>query len=377
MCYEEREALIEQHCLKMLEHLPIAVFIVDASGRPIYMNRSALGLLGKGLEEIGPQDRVGDLPKVFMAYVAGTDTLYPVERSPLARGLTGEISTVDDMEIRQQGHTIPLEVSAAPIFDEKGEIAFAIAVLRDIGDRKKVDRELSQRRNELESLIAQVRAGRRRLQILSRRRIEVQEAERRGLARELHDEIGQALTAIKIHLQTAMRLPEAVPVESYLTEGIGIVERVLDQVRNLSLDLRPSMLDDLGLMASLRWYLDRQSQTSGIKIGFIGDPSIERLPQEIETTCFRLVQEALTNVLRHARASEVHVEVTSVESGLKLVIRDNGIGFDVADAMEHARSGESSGLLGMEERAFLAGGEIDLKSDLGKGTEIRVVIPRG
>ena len=377
MWHEKRQALIEKHSLKMLEHLPLAVFIVDASGRPLYMNRFALNLLGKSLEEIGSRDRVGNLPEVFMAYVAGTDTVYPGERTPLAVALTGETSTVDDMEIRRQGQTIPLEVSAAPIFDEKGEIAFAIAVFKDVADRKKTERELSLRRNELESLILKARAGRRRLQILSRKRIEVQEAERGGIARELHDEIGQALTAIKINLQAAMGVSEAQSVAEYLKEGIEVVERVLQQVRNLSLDLRPSMLDDLGLTASLRWYLDRQSQASGIKIVFMGDPSIKRLPQEVETTCYRIVQEALTNVIRHARASEVRIEVAPVNKGLELVIRDNGMGFDLSEAMEHARAGESSGLLGMEERALLAGGEINIKSRSGKGTEIRVVIPGG
>ncbi len=375
MWHEEKEALIEKHSLKMLEQLPVAVLIVEASGRPLYMNRSARNLLGMGLQDLDPEAGIGDLSKVFCAHAAGTDELYPRERSPLAKALTGEISTINDMEIRQQGQTIPLEVSAAPIFDEKGEVSFAIAVFKDIADRKKAERDLSQRRNELDRLIAKARAGRRRLEILSRKRIEVQEAERRGIARELHDEIGQALTAIKINLQAAMGVSGAEPVESYLTEGIGIVERVLQQVRNLSLDLRPSMLDDLGLMASLRWYLDRQSQTSGIKIEFIGDPSIKRLPQEIETTCYRIVQEALTNVLRHARASGIYVKVAPVKKGLGLIIRDNGIGFDVSDAMENARSGGSSGLLGMEERALLAGGEINLKSRPGKGAEIRVFIP--
>ena len=377
MWHNRRQALIKKHSFEMLEHLPVAVFIIDASGSPLYMNRLALNLLGNRLEEISPDERVNDLPEVFVPYLAGTDTPYPQERSPLARALAGEVSTVDDMEIRYRGQTIPLELSAAPIFDEKGEIEFAIAVLRDIGDRKKVDRELRQRRRELEGLIAQTRAGRRRLQILSRKRIEVQEAERRRISRELHDEIGQALTAIKIQLQAAMALSEVQPVDDYLKETIDVVERVLQQVRNISLDLRPSMLDDLGLMASLRWYLDRQSQISGIKIEFVGDPSIERFTPEMETTCFRIVQEALTNVLRHAQATEVHVEVARCDGGLKLVMRDNGIGFDLSDAMEHARSGDSSGLLGMEERALVAGGELDITSDPEKGTEITLVIPTG
>jgi len=216
---EEREALFEKHFLKMLEQLPVAVLIVDVSGRPLYINRSAQNLLGMGLQDLDPEIGVNDLSKVFSAHMAGTDQLYPREPFPLSKALTGEISTVDDVEIRQQGQTIPVEVSAAPIFDDKGEISFVIAVFKDIADRKKVERELKQRRNELERLIARARAGRRRLQILSRKRIEVQEAERHGLARELHDEIGQALTAIKIHLQAATRVPGAAPVESYLTRG--------------------------------------------------------------------------------------------------------------------------------------------------------------
>ena len=92
MWHEERLALIEKHCLKMFEQLPLAVLIVDSSGRPLYMNRLALNLLGKGLEEIGSRDRVGDLPKVFMAYVAGTDTIYPGDRTPLAKALTASLS---------------------------------------------------------------------------------------------------------------------------------------------------------------------------------------------------------------------------------------------------------------------------------------------
>jgi PAS domain-containing protein len=151
---EARQALDEKHCLKMLEHLPVAVLIAEVSGRPLYMNRSARNLLGMGLQDLDPEAGIGDLLKVFCAHVAGTNQLYPRERSPLAKALTGEISTVDDMEIRHQGQTIPLEVSASPIFDEKGEVAFAIAVFKDIADRKKEERDLSQRRNELERLIA-------------------------------------------------------------------------------------------------------------------------------------------------------------------------------------------------------------------------------
>ncbi len=107
MGYEERQAVVEKHSLKMLEYLPVAVLIVEVSGRPLYMNRSARNLLGMGLQDLDPETGIGDLSKVFCAHTAGTDELYPRERSPLAKALTGEISTVDDMEIRQQGHSGP------------------------------------------------------------------------------------------------------------------------------------------------------------------------------------------------------------------------------------------------------------------------------
>jgi signal transduction histidine kinase len=224
-------------------------------------------------------------------------------------------------------------------------------------------------------LFGQVRAARERLQILSQRMMEVQEAERRHIARELHDEIGQVLTAVKVNLEAMQRLRGKGPLSVRVGDSIGIVERAIQEVRNLSLDLRPSVLDDLGLVAALRWQADRQAQRGGIVVQFVADPPELRAPPDIETACFRVAQEALTNVVRHAQARQIRVEVRHRGADLELLIQDDGVGFDLAAARERASREASFGLLGMEERVQLAGGQIVIESAPGRGTTIRVRFP--
>ncbi len=225
------------------------------------------------------------------------------------------------------------------------------------------------------SLFEQVRSDRERLQTLSSRLIEAQEAERRHLAYELHDEIGQALTAVKINLQASQR-SLGMTGDSYpIQESITIVDEALHQVRNLALDLRPSLLDDLGLLAALRWYLDRQSQRTSMTINLVCGAFASALPTKLETVCFRIVQEALTNITKHARATTITVQLNQHDAKLHLSIQDDGIGFDVPAARSRASRGASLGLLGMEERATLVGGQLHIRSMLGQGTEIHVAFP--
>ena len=201
------------------------------------------------------------------------------------------------------------------------------------------------------------------------------EAERRNLARELHDEIGQALTAVKINLQAIAQAATTDAPRNRLEENIEIVSRILQQVRDLSLDLHPSLLDDLGLVPALRWYVDRIAQRAELNAEFIADNAMPRPPTNLETTCFRISQEALTNIQRHARAKRVRVELRAAHDELQLTIQDDGIGFDTPAAMERAAGGMSLGLLGMQERAELAGGRLEIESALHYGTRIRAVFP--
>ncbi len=224
-------------------------------------------------------------------------------------------------------------------------------------------------------LFHQVRTGGERLRTLSHQLLKAQEEERRRIARELHDEIGQSLTAVKINLQGATGGKSARSSSSYLRESVGLIDVVLRQVRNLSLDLRPSVLDDLGLAASVRSHLDRTSRRAGFVGSFAADPPEIRLLPEIETECFRVVQEALTNVVRHAGARRVEVTLFRRGDLLELVVQDDGAGFDVAAARRRAARGGSLGLLGMQERAALLGGAITIEAVPGRGTKVHLRIP--
>lgn len=214
-----------------------------------------------------------------------------------------------------------------------------------------------------------------KLQVLSRRLVEAQETERRNIARELHDEIGQALTVTQLHLQEMLQSPGADGLKPRLNQSLKEVERVLEQVQDISLDLRPSMLDDLGLEPALVWLTNRQAELAGLKGKVRADALARRLDTVIETECFRIAQEALTNVVRHAQACTVTVELRAEDEQLHLRVRDDGIGFAVVAAREKAVMGASLGLLSMEERAVLRGGGLEFTSSPNEGTEVHAWFP--
>jgi PAS domain S-box-containing protein len=213
------------------------------------------------------------------------------------------------------------------------------------------------------------------LRTLSRQLLQVQEDDRRAIARDLHDEIGQSLTAIKLNVERAQRASDLAARDRIMKDCLQITEGVLNQVRNLSLDLHPSILDDLGLAYALKWYADRQAERAGLKIEVAADPSLPRLSRDIEIGCFRIAQEALTNVVRHAKASRAVVTLLRGMRRVALRVRDNGVGF-VVDAASSSGYGEASvGLASMQERARLLGGEVRVTSRLGHGTEVIATLP--
>jgi signal transduction histidine kinase len=214
-----------------------------------------------------------------------------------------------------------------------------------------------------------------KLQVLSHRLVEVQETERRHIARELHDEIGQSLTVAEMNLHAALRSPNTAAKKQRLEESIQAVERVLEQVHDLSLNLRPSILDDLGLEPALRWYTHRQAALTGLQAEFNAASLENRLDLVIETECFRVAQEALTNVVRHSQARAVTVDLSQRNGHLHLLVRDDGVGFDVIALRNEAVQGASLGLLSMEERTSLAGGGLEFNSGPGKGTEVHAWFP--
>jgi len=209
------------------------------------------------------------------------------------------------------------------------------------------------------------------LQLLSRQLLQAQEAERRSIARELHDEIGQQLTGISLMLSSslqdasALNLPELTSIRAQVRDLIG-------RLRNISLDLRPTILDDLGLLPALIWLFERYTSQTNVSVRFehLGVEG-QRFQVEVETTAYRIVQEALTNGARHAGVSEVVVRLWVDEDTLWVVITDQGRGFD----RQRIDTRVSSGLAGMQERVALLGGELTIESVEGRGTQLTAALP--
>jgi signal transduction histidine kinase len=201
------------------------------------------------------------------------------------------------------------------------------------------------------------------------------ELERRHIARELHDEIGPSLTALKINLVLVDRGAEPAAQAARLADSLRITQHILDGVRRLSLDLRASLLDDMGLAPAVRSYVRAQAERAGIEAQVTVDAEIPAMPHALSTAVFRVAQEAVTNVLRHAHARHLSVRVSAADGWLVLVVQDDGVGFDVAAARRRATEGGSLGILVMEEHVELAGGRAVIESAPNRGTEIIARFP--
>jgi PAS domain S-box-containing protein len=220
-------------------------------------------------------------------------------------------------------------------------------------------------------LFEQVRAGRARLAVLSQRLLEVQEAERRRIARELHDEVGQGLTGLKLVLDGVERLPPDA-ARARLRDMQDLVNELLARIRDLSLDLRPGMLDDLGLLPAFLCLFERYSAQTNVHVAFEHSGLDRRFSPEVETAAYRIVQEALTNVARHADVRRATVRAWADGSTVTVQVADEGIGFDPSVALSTANS---SGVMGMRERAALLGGHLTLESVPGSGTRLCAEFP--
>ncbi|HTK80786.1 MAG TPA: PAS domain S-box protein [Bacteroidota bacterium] len=335
----------ERRFRALIEHSSDAIALITEEGMVRYCSASIERMLGYAPEELLGQNCFS--------------IVHPADRHHVTEAVSGILKSPEH-PVTYQARL--MERSGKPIWTENtltnlltDESVGAIVInFRDITERK--DNE-------------------ERLEHLSRRLIEIQETERRHIACELHDEIGQALSAVKINLQAVQRGLDTETVAARLRENVEIVDTALTQVRNLSLDLRPSILDDLGIVAALRWYLDRVAQRSGFQAQFTSRGIETRLPSGLETTCFRITQEALTNIVRHSHARNVEVEFWKTGMNVHLIIRDDGVGFAPEEAKKNAARGSSLGILGMYERAALAGGIIKFNSHPNQGTEIIAHFP--
>lgn len=290
----------------------------------------------------------------------------PEERAQLRRLLAGIAPASpalerDAQETDASGAARRMHWSARGMFGPGGALMEIQAVGRDV--------------TELRRAMDALGAARERLQRLSRRLLEVQEAERSSLARELHDDIGQGLTALKLNLESLASARSGTASRTRVGEALETARHMIERVRQLSLSLRPLQLDDLGLAAALRSHLDRQAKLARLEPHFDIQEAPGKLPPEIETACFRVAQEAINNIARHARARNVWLRLFVAGERLALSVRDDGIGFDVEAAQRRAAAGESLGVVSMEERVALVGGTFQIHSAPEQGTVVVASFP--
>jgi len=350
------EALRESELLfrAVFEGVDEAVAVVTPDRRILDLNGSAVRMLGYSRDEL----------RGASTEVAHVDHQHFVEFGQrIAAVFTLGKSAHLDFELRRRGGEIfPTEHTVSLLKGATGEPIGIVSVIRDITERRKAE--------------AILRESREQLRALSKELIDTMETERRHLARGLHDDIGQLLTAVRLNLQTAQRTTDAGTAAELLNESLAVIDKGIEAVRGLALDLRPPLLDDLGLASALRWYLNRHATRAGLAVNLVTCGLNCRLPADVETACFRVAQEAVTNVARHASARNVEVEVRCEGGWADLFIRDDGVGFDVA---ERARRIESVGLLVMRERVLLLGGEIVIDSVPERGSVVwaRFPLPPG
>lgn len=328
----------------ILENTSDFVVTTTVDGRGVYMNRAARELLGVA-SDMDLKDWRG-----LAAYTE--ESLEVLHHQVLPATLCTGTWSGEAVVVNPAGGEIPISQVLIAHKKEGGRADYISVIARDISEQKKAAEAL---------------------QNLSHRVLNAQEQERRNLARELHDELGQVLSALKMTLQNGQRRPANLAVR--VEESVAMVQTALEQVRTLSRNLRPPMLDELGLVAALRWYVKQQMQLMEVEIELTAEVPPHRFPLEIETACFRVVQEALTNILRHAQARHVWVELRYLDGQLHLLVQDDGVGFDVEAAFAQIVEGKSSGLLGMRERAQLVSGQVQVISIAGVGTEIRAMFP--
>lgn len=325
------------------------IYLYDAAGRYLYANPAGAEALGmKPADLMGRHWRQLGLPEEVMA---------PFEAHRHSVMTSGETVVAEILFPAAEGIR-NYEYILTPVVGERGDVEAVVCNVRDITQRK----EKETARQKTEGI----------MRALSLQSMQLHEEERKRIARELHDEIGQMLSIIKVNLQQLRRTPDREVHESLLEKSVETLGQTLQQIRRLSHDLRPSILDDLGLEAALRWFIDYRLQGTGIIPQFTSDTQGGRFPDDIETACFRFVQEALTNTLRHAKAGHIDVALKQTPKELRLMVKDDGVGFDLPAVREEALRGSHLGLLGMQERIRTAGGRIRIETARGEGCRIEI-----
>ncbi len=392
----------EERFRTLFEVGPVAIYSCDSSGMIQQFNRRVVELWGREPKLGDGGDRFCGSFKLFRP----SGALIPRPKSPMADVLSGKLAEIVDLEAifeRPDGSRITCIVNIRALKDPAGKITGAINCFYDITGRKqaeamqrrleviaasngKLENEIIRRRVVEKSLkeseqyknemLIQSRHMQQQLRSLSRQVLSAQEDERKRISRELHDIIAQTLTGVNVQL-TALAKASVLNPKDFnrkIARTQLLVEKSVSTVHEFARELRPAVLDDLGLIPALHSFMKKFSAKTGIRAHLTAVAAVEKLEISRRTVLFRVAQEALTNVDRHANASQVEVNIRKISDGISMKIHDDGKSFSV-DGMFEAKGGNRLGLLGMRERLEMIGGDFDIKSVAGKGTTVIAQIP--
>ena len=354
MIMDRNNTAISQPWQSIFDALSEAVCLLDLEGRILNYNRALVELLKK------PADQI--LGFSCCQLVHGNPE--PIPGCPVSR--MRRSLRRETLVLSLNGRT--LHLSADPFFDESGRLIGAVHIISEIPEERKVEEGFKKQSREQEGQSGELRTSRDRLRLLFRGLMEVRETERQRIVRELQDEVGQALFTVKVNLLAALTFPGPPDRSIPVNESIQIIDRVCRRLNRLSMELRPPLLDELGLIPALRRHIDREAQRTGIMIQFSAETPSVRFPPEVETACFRLVQECL----RQAQATQISVRLTLKEDALRLFISDNG---RTKGGQPRNGSEDALGRIELEERIRLVNGQMALSSLPDRGTEILFQIP--
>ena len=373
--------------------MPAGVIIAEApTGRIVLANEQMRQILQRP-----PTEADGDPGYDVHELLDKGGQPYLPHEWPLARSLaSGEVVKNEEVRFpRGDGDWETMFVSSAPIRDPGGTIVAAVVVLYDITARKRAEDALLRAHEELEARVSERTADlaraneslraeviERRLaeqarNDLLRRLVAVQEEERVRIARELHDQMGQQLTALKLGLESLKYPPpEDTAGTERLRQMLALTRRIGHDMHRIAWELGPGALEELDLPTALSNYAEEWSEHSGVPVQFECTGTWEdRLPPQVETTLYRIVQEALTNVAKHAEASRLSLILNRRADDVLVIIEDDGLGFDTEIGSDPARSERKLGLAGMKQRVQTVGGGFQIESILGSGTTVFVRIP--
>jgi PAS domain S-box-containing protein len=352
-----------------VESAPDAVVILDGSGLIQLVNAQTERMFGyKRRELLGQRLERLMSDRSHRRQQAGCRTARPSEPRALPDGVA-----LDVLGQRKDGSEFPIEINLSPRHTGSGTLT--CVAIRDITPRKRIEDALRKSKEHYLALFKEAREAHLNLRRLSGLVLHAQEKERKRISRELHDDVGQALTAVSMTLQGVGRNQAAgfTLDRSRLEDACRLLQEAMETVHNFARELRPSALDALGLLPALRSTVHSVEERTGLQIQLRADPVAEQLSSEEKLVLFRVTQESLNNVVKHAGASSVQITVSKTNKGVSLTIADDGRSFDMA--REGAASRHRLGLLGMRERVRLVSGEFAVQAQPGKGTTVRVLIP--